>query len=127
MCAAIHHLKITSDLLKSGAISPSMLEELFRTVDESISYDLEVGSGVTAASLPGFGTGAAAIETIQTFILVTDTSITLNWNGANTSLVVGSGQRRAVFMAYGVSSTIVPTVTNSGSTTATLQVMAGGT
>ena len=104
-----------------------MLEELFRTVDESISYDLEVGSGVTAASLPGFGTGAAAIETIQTFIVVTDTSITINWNGANTNLVVGSGQRRAGIIAFGVSTTTVPTVTNSGSTTATIQIMAGGT
>ena len=104
-----------------------MLEELFRTVDESISYDLEVGAGVTAASLPGFGSGAAAIATIQTFILVTDTSITINWNGANTDLVVGSGQRRAGIIAYGVSTTTVPTVTNSGSTTATIQIMAGGT
>lgn len=125
--AAIHRLKLNSDLLKTNAVSPELVEELFRTVDESVSYDAEVASGTTAASLPGFGSSAGQIETIQTFLLITDTSITLAWNGANTSLVVGSGQRRAVFIAYGVSTSTVPTVTNSGSTTATIQVMAGGT
>lgn len=125
--AAIHRLKIDSNLLKTNAVSPDLIEELFRTVDESIAYEVEVAGGVTAASLPGLGTADAAIATIQTFVLITDTSITLNWNGANTSLVVGSGQRRAVFIAYGVSTTTVPTVTNSGTATATVQVMAGGT
>ena len=125
--AAIHHLKIASDLIKSGAISPELLEDLFRTVDESVSYELEVGDGVSAASLPGFGSGSAAIETIQTFIFVTDTTMVLNWNGANTSMVVATGDRKAVFMAYGVSTTTVPTVTNSSGSTATITVLAGGT
>ena len=125
--AAIHRLKIESDILKTGAVSPLLLEELFRTVDESISYELEIAGGTAATSLPGIGSGAAQIETIQSFILVTDTSVTLAWNGANTSLVVSSGQRRAVFIAYGVSSTTVPTIANSGSTTATIQVAIGGT
>ena len=125
--AAIHHLKIASDLIKSGAISPELLEDLFRTVDESVSYELEVADGVTAASLPGFGSGSAAIETIQTFIFVTNTTMVLNWNGANTSMVVATGDRKAVFMAYGVSTTTVPTVTNSSGSTATITVLAGGT
>ena len=125
--AAIHRLKIESDILKTGAVSPLLLEELFRTVDESISYELEVAASTAATSLPGFGSGAAQIETIQSFILVTDTSVTLSWNSANTSLVVGTGQRRAVFIAYGVSTTTVPTIANSGSTTATIQIVAGGT
>lgn len=125
--AAIHHIKVASDLIRSGAVSPELLEDLFRTIDESVSYELEVGDGVTAAALPGFGAGAAAIETIQTFIFVTNTNITLNWNGANTSLVVATGNRRAVFMAYGVSTTTVPTVTNSSGLTATINVLAGGT
>ena len=125
--AAIHHLKIASDLIKSGAISPELLEDLFRTVDESVSYELEVADGVTAASLPGVGSGSAAIETIQTFIFVTDTTMVLNWNGANTSLVVATGNRKAVFMAYGISTTTVPTVTNSSGSTATITVLAGGT
>ena len=125
--AAIHRLKIESDILKTGAVSPLLLEELFRTVDESLAYELEIAGGTAATSLPGIGSGAAQIETIQSFILVTDTSVTLAWNGANTSLVVSSGQRRAVFIAYGVSSTTVPTIANSGSTTATIQVAIGGT
>ena len=125
--AAIHRLKIESDILKTGAVSPLLLEELFRTVDESISYELEVAGSTAATSLPGFGSGAAQIETIQSFICVSDTSVTLNWNGANTSMVVGTGQRRAVFIAYGVSTTTVPTIANSGSTTATIQIVAGGT
>ena len=120
-------MKIASDLIRSGAISPALLEDLFRTVDESVSYELEVGDGVTAASLPGFGSGDAAIATIQTFIFTTDTNITLNWNGANSSLVVAAGNRRAVFMVYGVSTTTVPTVTNSSGLTATISVLAGGT
>ena len=127
MCAAIHHCKIASDLIKSGAISPELLEDLFRTVDESISYELEVGDGVTAASLPGFGSGSAAIETIQTFIFMTDTTVTLNWNGANTSMVVATGDRKAIFMAYGVSTTTVPTITNSSGATAMITVLGGGT
>lgn len=124
---AIHRLKIESDILKTGAVSPLLLEELFRTVDESVAYELEVAGSTSATSLPGFGSGAAQIETIQTFLLVTDTSVTLSWNGANTSLVVNTGQRRAVFIAHGVSTTTVPTIANSGSSTATIQVMAGGT
>lgn len=125
--AAIHHMKIASDLIKSGVISPELLEDLFRTVDESVSYELEVGDGVTAAALPGFGTGSAAIQTIQTFIFTTDVNVTLNWNGANTSMVVATGDRRAVFMAFGVSTTTVPTITNSSGSTATITVLAGGT
>lgn len=125
--AAIHRLKIDSDILKTGAVSPALVEELFRTVDESIAYELEVAGGTAATSLPGIGSGAAQIETIQTFILVTDTSVTLSWNAANTSLTVATGQRRAVFIAYGVSTTTVPTIANSGSTTAIIQVMVGGT
>lgn len=93
----------------------------------SISYEVEIGTGVTAQALPGFGSSAGQITTIQTFLFVTDTTITLNWNAANTSMVVGSADRRAVFMAYGVSTTTVPTVTNSGSTTATVTVLGGGT
>ena len=125
--AAICNLQIQSKLIKSGAISPELLEDLFRTVNESVSYEVEVANGITAASLPGFGTGAAAIETIQVFIFMTDTNITLNWNGANTSLVVAAGNRKAVFMAYGVSTTTVPTVTNSSGLTATITILAGGT
>ena len=125
--AAIHRLKIESDILKTGAVSPLLLEELFRTVDESLAYELEIAGSTAATSLPGIGSGAAQIETIQSFILVTDANITLGWNSANTSMVVGTGQRRAVFIAYGVSSTTVPTVANSGSSTATIQVMIGGT
>ena len=125
--AAIHRLKIESDILKTGAVSPLLLEELFRTVDESLAYELEVAGSTSATSLPGIGSGAAQIETIQSFICVSDTSVTLNWNGANTSMVVGTGQRRAVFIAYGVSTTTVPTIANSGSTTATIQIVAGGT
>lgn len=125
--AAIHRLKIDSDILKTGAVSPELVEELFRTVDESISYEIEVAGSTAATSLPGFGSGATQIETIQSFVCVSDVSVTLGWNGANTSLVVGAGQRRAVFIAYGVSTTTVPTIANSGSSTATLQIMAGGT
>ena len=125
--AAIHRLKIESDILKTGAVSPLLLEELFRTVDESLAYELEVAGSTAATSLPGIGSGAAQIETVQTFILITDTSVTLGWNSANTSLTVTTGQRRAVFIAYGVSTTTVPTIANSGSTTATIQVMIGGT
>ena len=125
--AAIHHLKVTSDFIKSGLPGVKLLEELFRTVDESVGYELEVASGVTAASLPGFGTGDAAIATIQTFLFLTDTTVTLNWNGANSSLVVASGDRFAVFMVWGVSTITVPTITNSGTTTANIRVLAGGT
>ena len=125
--AAIHKLEISSKLIKSGAISPELLEDIFRTVNESVSYEVEVADGITAASLPGFGSGAAAIATIQTFIFMTDTNVTLNWNGANTSLVVAAGNRKAVFMAYGVSTTTVPTVTNSSGQTAIISVLAGGT
>ena len=125
--AAIHQLEISSKLIKSGAISPELLEDIFRTVNESVSYEVEVADGITAASLPGFGSGAAAIATIQTFIFMTDTKVTLNWNGANTSLVVAAGNRKAVFMAYGVSTTTVPTVTNSSGQTAIISVLAGGT
>ena len=85
-----------------------------------------MGSGVTAQSLPGFGSGAGQINTIQAFILITDTTITLNWNGANTSMVVAPGDRKAIFMAYGVTTTTVPTITNAGSTTAIINVLAGG-
>ena len=125
--ASIHQLNLETLLLKANALSPTLLYELFRTVDESISYELEIAGSTSATSLPGFGSSAAQIETIQTFVLITDTSITLNWNGANTSLVVGTSQRNAVFMAYGVSTTTVPTIANSGSTTALVQVLAGGT
>ena len=127
MCAAIHHLKVASDLIKSGVISPELLEDLFRTVDESVNYELEVADGVTAAALPGFGSADTAIATIQTFILTTNVNLTLNWNGANTSLVVASGDRKAIFMTYGVTTTTVPTVTNSSGSTATITVLAGGT
>lgn len=125
--AAIHQINLETLLLKANALSPTLLYELFRTVDESISYELEIASGTGATTLPGFGSGAAQIETIQTFVLITDTSVTLNWNAANTSLVVGASQRNAVFMAYGVSTTTAPTIANSGSTTALVQVIAGGT
>ena len=125
--AAIHRLKIESDLLKSNAVSPTLLEELFRTVDESISYELEIADGTAATNLPGFGTGAAQIETIQTFILITNINVTLSWNSANTNLIVGSGQRFAFFIAYGVSTTTVPTIANSSGSLATVQVIAGGT
>ena len=125
--AAIHQLSLSSKLIKAGAISPVLLEELFRDVDESISYELDVAASVTDANLPGFGSGDTDITTIQTFILVTDTTIVLNWNGADTSMVVGSGQRRAVFLVYGVSTTTVPHVSNSGATTAKIQVLSGGT
>lgn len=130
--ASIHRLKLDSDILRSGSISPELIEELFRTVDESVSYEIEVADGVSAADLPGFGTAATAIATIQTFLLITDRTITLGWNGAsgtnaNNSLVVGTGQRRAIFLAYGVSTTTVPTVSNSSGGIAILQVVAGGT
>lgn len=125
--ASIHQLNLETLLLKANALSPTLLYELFRNVDESISYELEIAGSTSATSLPGFGSGAAQIETIQTFVLITDTSVTLNWNAANTSLVVGTSERNAVFMAYGVSTTTVPTISNSGSTTALVQVLAGGT
>lgn len=129
--AAIHRLKIDSDILKTGAVSPELVEELFRTVDESISYEIEVAGGTAATTLPGIGTGATQIQTIQSFVLITDTSVTLGWNSANTSLVVASGNRRAVFVAYGItydtSSLTAPTIANSGTATATIQVMLGGT
>ena len=125
--AAIHRLKIESDLLKSNAVSPTLLEELFRTVDESISYELEIADGTAATNLPGFGTGAAQIETVQAFILMTNVNVTLNWNAANTSLVVASGNRFAIFIAYGVSTTTIPTIANSSGSLATIQVVAGGT
>ncbi len=125
--ASIHHLKITSDLIKSSLISPDLIQELFRNVDESISYEIDVAASVTDANLPGFGSGDTDITTIQTFILITDTTIVLNWNAADTSMVVASGDRFAVFIAYGVSTTTVPHVTNSGSTVASVTVMAGGT
>ena len=125
--AAIHHLKIASDFIKATGAGEQLLEALFRSVDESLSYELEVASGVTAASLPGFGSGDAAIATIQTFVFTTDTTVTLNWNGANNSLVVATGNRFAVFMVWGVSTTTVPTITNAGSTTANIRVLAGGT
>lgn len=124
---AIHRFKIDSDLLRTNAVSPELIEELFRTVDESISYEIEVADGVAATSLPGFGAGAAQIETIQTFILITNVNVTLNWNAANTSLVVAAGNRFAVFVAYGVSTTTVPTIANSSGSLATVQVLAGGT
>ena len=125
--SAVHHLKTTSDFIKSTGAGAQLVEELFRTVDESVSYELEVASGVTAAQLPGFGSGDAAIGTIQTFLFTTDTTVVLNWNGANNSLVVATGDRFAVFMVWGVSTTTVPTITNSGSTTANIRVLAGGT
>ncbi len=124
--AAIHKFKIVSDFIKAGAISPELLRELFRTVTESLAYEVAVASGVTATSLPGFGSSAGQITTIQTFIFITDTTVTLNWNGANISMVVAAGDRFAVFVAYGVSTTTVPTITNAGSTTATITVIAGG-
>ena len=125
--AAIHKLEIETSLLRTGALSPAVIEELFRTVDESISYELEVGSGVTDTNLPGFGSGDTQITTIQTFILITDTTVVLNWNGADTTLSVGTSERRAIFIAYGVSTSTVPHLTNSGSTTAIVTVVAGGT
>ena len=125
--AAIHKLEIETSLLRTGALSPAVIEELFRTVDESISYELEVGSGVTDTNLPGFGSGDTQIATIETFILISDTTVVLNWNGADTTLSVGTSQRKAIFMAYGCSTTTVPHITNSGSTTATIEVVAGGT
>lgn len=125
--AAIHRLKLNSDLLKTNAVSPELVEELFRTVDESVSYTIEVASGVTDTNLPGFGSGSAQIETIQTFILISDTTVVLNWNSADTTLSVGTGNRYAVFIAYGVSTTTVPHITNSTTGTATIAVMAGGT
>src|SRR3990167_3910783 len=125
--AAIHKREIETSLLRTGALSPAVIEELFRTVDESISYELEVGSGVTDTNLPGFGSGDTQIGTIETFILISDTTVVLNWNGADTTLSVGTSQRRAVFMAYGVSTSTLPHLTNSGSTTAIVQVIAGGT
>ena len=125
--AALHQINLSNNLIRSGAISPMLVQELFRSVDESVSYELEVGDGVTAAALPGFGSGDTAIATIQTFVLITDRNITLSWNGANTSIVVASGDRYAIFIAYGVSTTTVPTFTNSSGWTATIQVMGGGT
>jgi len=125
--AAIHRLKIDSDLLKTGAVSPQLLEELFRNVDESISYTLEVASGVTDVDLPGFGSGSAAIATIQTLIVISDTSVVLNVNGADISMVVATGNRYAVVILWGISTTTVPHITNSGTATATLIVMGGGT
>ena len=125
--AAIHRLKINSDLLKTGAVSPELREELFRTVDESISYQIEVGSGVTDTNLPGLGSADAAIATIQTLIVFSDTSVTLNVNGADISMVVATGNRYAGVILFGVSTATVPHITNSGSTTATLIVVAGGT
>ena len=125
--APIHKLEIETSLLRTGALSPAVIEELFRTVDESISYELEVGSGVTDTNLPGFGSGDTQIATIETFILISDTTVVLNWNGADTTLSVGTSQRRAVFMAYGVSTSTVPHITNSGSTMAIVTVVAGGT
>lgn len=117
---------MSSDFIKSGAISPELVKDLFRTVTHSLSYEVTVASGVTATALPGFGASAGQITTIQTFIFITDTTVTLNWNGANISMVVASSDRYAVFIAYGISTTTVPTITNAGSTTATISVMAGG-
>lgn len=125
--AAIHKLEIETSLLRTGALSPAVVEELFRTVDESISYELEVGSGVTDTNLPGFGSGDTQITTIQSFILISDTTVVLNWNGADTTLSVGTSERRAVFMAYGCSTSTVPHISNSTSGTAIIQVIAGGT
>lgn len=125
--ASIHHLEIVSDLIRSGLICPELTRDLFRTVDESISYEIDVASGVTDADLPGFGSGDTQITTIQTFVLFTDTTLVLNWNGADSSLVVASGDAWAAFIVYGVSTTTVPHVTNSQAGTATVVVMAGGT
>lgn len=125
--AAIHRLKIESDLLKTGAISPPLLEELFRTLDESVSYTLEVAGSTSATSLPGFGSGAAQIETIQTLLVLSDQSVTLNINGANISMVVSTGHRYAAVLLFGVSTTTVPTIANSGASTANVIVLGGGT
>ena len=125
--AAINRLKIESDLLKTGAVSPLLLEELFRTVDESISYTIEVNGGTAATSLPGFGSGAAQIETIQTLLVLSDQNVTLNINAANISMVVGTGNRYAAVILFGISTTTVPTIANSGTSTANLIVLGGGT
>lgn len=125
--AAIHRLKIESDILKTGAVSPLLLEELFRTVDESISFTIEVAGSTAATSLPGFGSGAAQIETIQTLLVLSDQSVTLNINGANISMVVSTGNRYAAVLLFGISTTTVPTIANSGSSTANIIVLGGGT
>ena len=127
MSAAIHRLKFESDLLKTGAISPPLLEELFRTVDESVSYSLEVASGVTDTDLPGFGSGNAAIATIQSLVVLSDKNVVLNVNGADISMIVSTGHRYACVILWGISTTTVPHITNSGTDTATLIVLGGGT
>jgi len=99
----------------------SLIKDLAQTVDKSIVYEGQIPASTGPVTLPDIGAGTFDISTITTFMLYTDTAITLNWNSADLTLSADS-----VFIAFNCSTTTAPTVTNSQSSAANILMIVGG-
>ena len=125
--ADIFRLHIKAELISADGTPPKTYD-LFRTVDESAMYRIELAAGATDQSLVLTGTGG--IETYQCLLVIVDRACTIRPGGGSTTTftITGTPQDPAAFLLWRTSQNVTPTISNNDLSNITnVVVVAGGT
>ena len=97
-----------------------------QAIQEGHGERVVVANGASNVALPGIGTGALDITTVQVFAFIAFGVLTLVWNGGSATTLNGSEDTPAGFIIFRTSNTAIPTVSNSSGAAVEAFVMKGG-